>query len=103
VEDVVNAAKLFGGLGAVAAEGSVMGRRGHTSAAAIAKVERIAAILQLRFAGHTFREIGMMQTPPVSAQAIWKVVWRALTEHPHDPARLRRQAARERAVLYDGT
>jgi hypothetical protein len=74
-------------------------RKSRTTPEAIAKVERIAAILQLRFAGHTFREIGMMQTPPISAQAIHKAFWKTMRSHPFDPARLRRQAARERKAL----
>jgi hypothetical protein len=74
-------------------------RKSRTSPQAIAKVERIASFLRLRFEGYTYREIGMMQEPPVTPQAIHKAIWRALDAHPFDPARLRRQAARERNAL----
>ncbi len=57
-------------------------RKSRTTPQAIAKVERISAILQARFEGLTYREIGQRLDPPVSAQAVWKVVWRALREHP---------------------
>jgi hypothetical protein len=77
--------------------------KSRTSPEAIAKVERVAFLMSLRFQGHTFREIGMMMTPPVSMQAAHKAFWKAMRSIPFDPARLRRLAARERAALTAGT
>ena len=73
-----------------------MGRRGHTTAAEIAKIERISSILDLRFRGFTFREIGRLHG--VSLQAVHKAFWKVMRAHPYDDrARLRRQ----RALLSD--
>ena len=98
VEDVVAVAKLFGGLGA--AEGSMMGRRGKTTPADIAKTERLCAVLDLRFRGHTFAQIAAMQVPPVTAQAVHKAFWKTMRAHPFDDrARRRRQRANRDSLI----
>ena len=76
-----------------------MGRRGHTTPADIAKTERLSFVMARRLAGLTFREIDLMMTPPVTAQAAHKAFWKVMQANRYDPARLRRRAARERALL----
>jgi hypothetical protein len=71
-----------------------------TGLRAILTAERIARIMQARVSGMTFREIGLEEG--VSMQRVHRLFWRALGANPHDPARLRRQAARERAMLIAG-
>lgn len=71
----------------------------RTGRKAIAKIERTRAVLQMRFAGHTFAQIGQRLDPPVSAQMAHRLYWQALDANPFDPARIRRQAARERRIL----
>jgi hypothetical protein len=56
-----------------------MGRRATiTSADRIEREQRTAAIIQMRLAGFTLREIGAAQHPPVSGVAIFKTIRKAL-------------------------
>jgi hypothetical protein len=56
-----------------------MGRRAKiTSAEAIKREQRAAAIVQMRLQGFTLREIGAAQHPPVSNVAIFKAIKRTL-------------------------
>jgi hypothetical protein len=67
--------------------------KSRTSPEAIERQMRLAAIIAQRTRGCTFREIGMMMTPPVSTQRVHWLYWRALRSCPFDPARLRRRLA----------
>jgi hypothetical protein len=99
VEDVVNAAKLFADLGAIAAEGSMMGRRGRTNPTDIAKIERLSFVMARRLEGRTFREIGLLMTPPISAQMAHRLFWRVIAENP--PSRQRQLAVLRRLAASD--
>ena len=46
---------------------------------------RLSAILSMRLQGHTLREIGAAQDPPVSMQAIHKTVKKALADMMLEP------------------
>ena len=73
----------------------MMGRRGHTTPADIAKVERLSFLMARRMEGLTFGEIGRMLEPPITAQAVHRAFWKVMRSHPFDDrARRRRQAAR---------
>jgi hypothetical protein len=71
----------------------------RTGRESIERAERASSILDLRFQGFTFKQIGAMQG--VSAPSIHRLFWRALRSCPYDPARLRRLAARDGALLID--
>ena len=74
-------------------------RKSRTSPEVIERQMRASALLRQRLQGFTFREIGMMQTPPVTAQAVHKAFWKVMRSHPFDPARLqRRQLSRLRQL-----
>jgi hypothetical protein len=50
-----------------------------TGVKAIERAERAATILRMRFGGgYTFKQIGMMQTPPVSPQSVHQRYWRLI-------------------------
>lgn len=68
-----------------------------TELRAILAADRIKRIMEARFDGASFREIGLAEG--VSMQRIHKLFWKTMRSTPHDPARLRRLAARERATL----
>ena len=51
-----------------------------TGRRAIERVERTSRILQAKFAGHTFREIGLAEG--VSMQRVHRLYWRALDANP---------------------
>ena len=68
-----------------------------TGLRAIERIERACAVLRMKSEGYTLKQIGMMQTPPVTAQAIHRLYWRTIKANP--PSRRRQLAARERAVL----
>ena len=53
-----------------------------TSKAAFDRMERVSAILALRYSGKSLAEIGAKQVPPVSAQAIHALIQRALGQIP---------------------
>ena len=55
-----------------------MGRRGHTTPADIAKTERAAAVLRMRFEGMTLSEIAAVEG--VSVPTISRTIWRALDQ-----------------------
>lgn len=70
-----------------------------TGREAIERVEGAAAILRMRFQGFTFAQIGVMQTPPVSPQAICERYWRTIRANP--PSRQRELARLRRLVACD--
>jgi hypothetical protein len=69
-----------------------------TGLRAILAAERIKRIMEARFDGASFREIGLAEG--VSMQRVHKLFWKTMQSTPHDPARLRRLAARERATHH---
>jgi hypothetical protein len=68
-----------------------------TGPEAVAKAEVIARLMQARFCGLGFREIAAAEGISPATACRW--YWRAMRSIPHDPARLRRRAARERNTV----
>ena len=57
-------------------------RAKRTSKAEFERMERVSAILALRYSGKSLADIGAEQVPPVSAQAIHALIGRALGHMP---------------------
>jgi hypothetical protein len=62
-----------------------MGRPKITSPIAIARQQRIAAILNLRLAGWTLQAIGDAQSPPITRQSVFELLVRALRDMVLEP------------------
>jgi hypothetical protein len=68
-----------------------------TGKQSIERVEGIKRIMEARFAGASFREIAGLEA--VSTATVHRLYWKTIRSCPFEPARLRRQAARERNAL----
>ena len=75
-------------------------RKSRTSPEAIERQMRLAGIMAQRARGRTFKEIGMMMQPTISAQAVHKAFWRTLRDNP--PSRRRTLALHRRLAALDG-
>ena len=62
--------------------------------------ERIKRTMEGRFAGASFREIAAVEG--LSTATVHRLYWKTIRSCPHDPARLRRLATRERNALTAG-
>jgi hypothetical protein len=71
-----------------------------TGKQSIERVERIKRIMEGRFAGASFREIAAVEG--LSTATVHRLYWKTIRSCPHDPARLRRLATRERNALTAG-